>query len=304
MSRQRIFLPPDGLEPAVIERTRQALDRGAMQPIDTETQRIEDAGVRFIVRSVSSLQRKHAQRVEPGPGRAAGKPANPFLPPEPELLVAEISATHRAVLNKFNVIDRHLLIVTRRYEAQETLLDRHDFAALAACMAQIDGLGFYNGGIEAGASQPHKHLQLVPLPLGGSDLPVPMAALFDNVRGVRGVCRVPALPFPHAVCWIEDVTFNEAHDAAEKLQRLYHDMLDASGLLGVAAGGRMRQSAPYNLLLTREWMLLVPRSRECFEEVSVNALGFAGSLFVRNAEQLEAVRRAGPMAVLQAVAVT
>ena len=302
MLRQRIHLPPDGLERALAQRARQALACGAMQPIDTEAQCIEDAGVRFVVRRVSSLQRKDAQRA--AQGRARGKAANPFLPPEPELLVADISATHRVVLNKFNVIDRHLLIVTRRFEEQETLLDRHDFAALAACMAPLGGLGFYNGGVEAGASQRHKHLQLVPLPLGGADLPVPIAPLFEAVRGVPGVCRVPALPFLHAFSWIEGEAFAETADTVEQLHRLYHDMLDASGLLGVAAGGRIRQSAPYNLLLSRDWMLLVPRSRECFDGISVNALGFAGSLFVRNDEQLQAVRRAGPMAVLQAVAIT
>lgn len=302
--RQRIHLLPDSLEPTLVQRTRHALACGAMQPIDTETEWIEDAGVRFVVRKVSSLQRKDAQRAVQTQGRAGGKPANPFLPPEPDLLVADVSATHRAVLNKFNVIDRHLLIVTRRFEAQETLLDRHDFAALTACMAQMDGLGFYNGGVEAGASQPHKHLQLVPLPLGGAELPVPIAPLLDAARGMRGICRVPGLPFLHAFTRLRATMFVRNTRAPENLHRLYHDMLDASGLLGVAAGGRMRQSAPYNLLLTRDWMLLVPRSRECFDGISVNALGFAGSLFVRNDEQLQAVKRVGPMAVLRGVAVT
>ena len=44
--------------------------------------------------------------------------------------------------------------------------DGADFDALARGLAAIDGLAFYNGGTVAGASQPHKHLQLVPVPLG------------------------------------------------------------------------------------------------------------------------------------------
>ncbi|TMH28158.1 MAG: hypothetical protein E6H63_09175 [Betaproteobacteria bacterium] len=59
--------------------------------------------------------------------------------------------------------------------------------------------------------------------------------------------------------------------------------------------------APYNLLVTRDWMLVVPRRQERYESISVNALGFAGSLFVRDAAELELVRRAGPMNVLRAV---
>ncbi len=62
--------------------------------------------------------------------------------------------------------------------------------------------------------------------------------------------------------------------------------------------------APYNLLVTREWMLLVPRSRECWARISVNALGFAGSLFVRERRQMHAIKAHGPMNVLRSVAVS
>jgi ATP adenylyltransferase len=64
-----------------------------------------------------------------------------------------------------------------------------------------------------------------------------------------------------------------------------------------------RHSMAYNLLATRRWMLVVPRSRERFESISVNAFGFAGSLFVRSREQAARVREHGPMAVLREVAV-
>lgn len=56
------------------------------------------------------------------------------------------------------------------------------------------------------------------------------------------------------------------------------------------------------LLVTRAWMLLVPRSRERFESVSINALGYAGSLFVKNDAELARIRDKGPMGVLSAVA--
>jgi ATP adenylyltransferase len=48
-------------------------------------------------------------------------------------------------------------------------------------------------------------------------------------------------------------------------------------------------------------MLAVPRTQECFESTSLNALAFAGSLLVKNREQLERVRTVGPMAMLRAV---
>ncbi|WP_342748376.1 hypothetical protein [Solemya velesiana gill symbiont] len=73
---------------------------------------------------------------------------------------------------------------------------------------------------------------------------------------------------------------------------------------GIPGGERLLQSKPYNLLLTREWMLLVPRSHEFHRGVFINALGFAGSLFVKEKEQITSIRTEGPMALLRNVAMT
>jgi ATP adenylyltransferase len=55
------------------------------------------------------------------------------------------------------------------------------------------------------------------------------------------------------------------------------------------------------MLVTQDWMLLVPRSQEYFEGVSINALGFAGSLFVRNESERQILRDHGPWQVLAQV---
>jgi ATP adenylyltransferase len=46
-------------------------------------------------------------------------------------------------------------------------------------------------------------------------------------------------------------------------------------------------------------MLVVPRSAERVDGISVNALGYAGSLFVRDAAHRALIERLGPMTVLQ-----
>jgi len=108
---------------------------------------------------------------------------------------------------------------------------------------------------------------------------------------------------------LEPALFEDA-GAPRRLLELYGAMLDACGLReesanddGRAVNEPERQRAPYNLLVARRWMLLVPRSREHFGTISVNALGFAGSLFVRDDAEMSALRATGPMSVLQAVAV-
>jgi ATP adenylyltransferase len=301
------MIEPVALAAAVAERSRAAAAGGALQPIDTDETAVDDGDVRFVVRSVSSLARKRsASAALPKDGASP----NPFGPPEPALTVGGVSPTHVAVLNKYPVVERHLLVVTREFVDQETLLDRADFAAFAACLRGADWLGFYNGGREAGASQAHKHLQLVPLPLGQGPWPVPMEALFDSWAERGRAARLLRLPFANAFAPLDAEAFEAG--GADRLLGIYEGMLEACGLrdeaanegFGDAANEPQRQAGPYNLLLTRRWMLLVPRSREKLGTMSVNALGFAGSLFVRDEAEMRALREAGPMRVLATVAVT
>ena len=58
---------------------------------------------------------------------------------------------------------------------------------------------------------------------------------------------------------------------------------------------------PYNLLITREWMMMVPRSREDFAGISFNALAFCGALLVRNTDQAEQLKSAGIANALKSV---
>jgi ATP adenylyltransferase len=63
-----------------------------------------------------------------------------------------------------------------------------------------------------------------------------------------------------------------------------------------------RQSGAYNLLVSRRWMLVVPRTRGAWDTVPVSALCFAGVLFVRGEEDAARLRAAGPLQVLAGVA--
>ncbi len=285
----------------MLRQAEHALRCGALQQIETVQAVIESGGIRFVVRQVSSLTRKEQQRRQTQKLHEGERPlANPFLPYEPDLFVADISDTHLALLNKFNVIDNHLLIVTRDFEAQDALLDLADFESLIACMAEFDGIGFYNAGAAAGASQAHKHLQIVPLPLGDSEPPVPIESILATTL-LDGLAQtVPGLPFRHAFARLEPGAAISV-DAAQPVLSCYRALLEAAGVRPVEVSGELHQSAPYNLLVTRRWMLLVPRSEERVEGVSINALGFAGSLFVRDAAQMKAIERLGPMAALQRV---
>jgi ATP adenylyltransferase len=257
----------------IVERTAHALASGALVPIRTEVEVVQDEGVPFLVRVVSNLERK-AQAVQPP---SDGKPPkNPFIPPyEEDLFISYVPPAHACLINKFNVFDHHALLVTEAYEEQDSLLTLADFEALLTCMAEFDALAFYNGGRAAGASQPHKHLQLVPVPFAAGGLRTPMDEAI-----ARGT-----LPFRHAL--------GPPLREPEQAHSLYLELLRAVD--------REQPGSPYNLVATREWTLVVPRLQENFESISLNALAFAGSLLVKNREQLERVRAVGPMSMLRAV---
>ncbi len=289
--------PPATIEPGALRArldatVARALAVGALQPILTREAVIADGGVDFRVRQVDSLARKEDERrgqTAAGPKRPV--PADPFLPPDPELTVGALSDSHLAVLNKFNVLASHLLVVTRRFEHQETLLTRADMGAVARCLREMHALVFYNGGEVAGASQTHKHLQMVPLPLAPDGPPVPMEPrLLDD-----GASDPGPLPFSNA-----QVRIHPTPDGLDpdRLYQHYRSLLDRIDVRPLEGEGPERQSKPYNLLVSRRWMLVVPRRIECVDGISINALGFAGSLFVKDAAGLAAIRRRGPMNLL------
>jgi len=299
------------LRDAIAQRTRHALQCGALQRIDTVLTHLDDGGVRFAVREVSSLARKEAARraQAPSQGQPQALPRDPFLPYDDDLYVGDLSATHVALLNKYNVLDEHLLIVTRRFVPQETLLDQADFAALVVALRGFDALGFYNGGPQAGASQPHKHLQAVPLPLDTAGAALPVQTLLDAAPA-DGAC-VPGLPFAHAFARLDfdesasasgKTTDEDVRRDAQRAVETYRALLRAAHIGTQEVDGVPHQRTPYNLLVTRRWMLVVAREAERVEGISVNALGFAGSLFVRDAAQREALARIGPMTALARVA--
>jgi sulfate adenylyltransferase (ADP) / ATP adenylyltransferase len=284
----------------VVSTTQRAKASGALISIATNTVPVNDGSIRFFIRVVSGFHRKDEARKEQTASSNRGAKINPFLPPEPELTVADITSTHIAVLNKFNVVDHHLLIITRAFEHQNTLLTLRDFEALWLCMSEYNSLGFYNGGQEAGASQEHKHIQLVPLPLTPEGPPVAIEPLLPTIPA-SDFTTIPDLPFLHVFARLDQRALDSPEVAASQMFDLYAVMLASLDMTTPLPGHAVRQSGPYCFIATREWMLLVPRTQEFFENISLNSLAFVGSLFVRNEQQLERLKAVGPVRALASV---
>lgn len=289
-----VVTPSSDLSGSVRRATARALHAGALRPIETTLHYVEQRGVNFVVRMLGSATGHQAaqQRLEQATVDRSTH-FNPFLPYDPALWVADLSPTHLCLLNKYPVVKHHLLIVTRMFEAQESLLTTADFDALARCQRAIDGLAFYNSGKIAGASQRHKHLQLAPFPLDPAGVNSPIDPALGAPHAYGEIVRSPQLPFDHALIWLPPKHVTEA----EEIANAYRSMLKAIDVWE----GEHATPKPYNWLATQRWMLAVPRCAEEAGGVAVNALGFAGSLLVRDETQLTWLRSVGPLNVLWAV---
>ena len=266
------------------EVTVAATASGALVPLDTSlTHLLGEGGSRFELRHLLSATPKHL--------RASGPKPNPFLPWDQRLEVDRIGDSHVVILNKYPVQTSHMLLITQDWQPQTGWLSMEDWQSLARIDATTTGLWFFNSGPAAGASQPHRHLQLLPRAAG------------ERICARDGWFRRCA---QDATTSVQDPLLRSSRVAAisstltgETLQDLYLALAQDLGLGHPSTDDCPRGA--YNLLLSREWMAIVRRRREGIRGFSVNALGFAGSLLSTEASDRQWIQDSGPEALLQAV---
>jgi len=232
------------------------------------------------------------------PGGPRNPNFNPFLPPDPALTVGPLGEHHNVVLNKFPVCLHHLVLARREFAEQLSPLEHIDFLVLAAVISDAGGLGFYNGGAAAGASQRHKHVQWIPQAEGNASLRH-LAAGLPAATAPGGLARHPGLPMRHRFVRVEAGRGCDAEAAARSMHEAFGRACEALGLAPDEDG----LLPPCNMLVGDGWMLVLPRSREHFEGVSLNALSYGGTVYVRDPAQIDAIRAAGPLEALARVGV-
>lgn len=261
-----------------------ALAHGALVPLATELLDTPQLAP-FQLRRLLSRTPKHL--------RAGGPKPNPFLPWEPALEVARPQPGHVLLLNKFPVQPGHVLLITDHWAPQAGWLSAADWQAVAQIAADTGGLWFFNSCAAAGASQPHRHLQLLPRHPGEPSCPLAhhFLALLATGSGVSGA---EAFPWAFALSRRSDPV------AHTDLQALYGRHMQELQLGN--PGLDPQPCHPYNLLFDDQWFLTVRRCREHAAGFSINALGFAGYLLETEHSNRPWLERHGPWALLQAVA--
>ena len=95
--------------PSIRATAQAAQAQGAMVPLVSDIHAVQQEGLDFLVAHLSSLSLKDLAKILQ---QSSG--ANPFLPYEPAMFVADLSDTHVLLLNKFPIFPDHAMAVTRR----------------------------------------------------------------------------------------------------------------------------------------------------------------------------------------------
>lgn len=234
-------------------------------------------------------------------------------------LTGSLSESHLLVLNKFNVVEHHSLVITRRFESQNEPLTRNDLEATANALALYPSgaIAFFNCGWASGRSQPHKHLQIVPLPLDPALRQAPLSALLRAHPAAPGaVTELRALPFRAYAVQLASLDPTELTDAFDRLYERAQAGPATPAEAPPPAGAPVLEGLPdtgpaprvsFNTVLVDDrsaglrYMAVFPRRAERWRLVGVNALGFAGTLLLKSDVEREFVVREGPLRILAEV---
>ncbi|KAJ5660376.1 hypothetical protein N7507_006827 [Penicillium longicatenatum] len=168
----------ESLSALVARRFKAAKESNHLVFSPTHVSIVMAAGIPYQLRYCPALAKKPSN-LKPESGPKGPKP-DPFENPSPELLLAHFppeNPSHALVLNKFPVIPNHFILATKEWRAQTDLLEKADLEATYGCLrtwgfenssssnsAEKPRLyAFFNSGEDSGASQPHRHLQFLPV---------------------------------------------------------------------------------------------------------------------------------------------
>ncbi|KAF8813844.1 hypothetical protein BYT27DRAFT_7180611 [Phlegmacium glaucopus] len=285
-----------------------------------------DSDIEYEIRLCPALEHKSAPNLQADVTGDAGiatqgnvgKVFDPFIPPYNvnlyigDLKYEEAQEEFVVLLNKFAVVPQHFLLVTKEFKSQASPLTPSELLQtyLLLSAARKSGkkfFAFYNCGGNSGASQPHKHIQFIPLE--SEDGPP-----IDRLAR-RAHIELPEKPFSlHQLSYAShSYRFPSYFDTypSDRLEMILSDVF--LQLLDLAISTIRHHpdypvgSPSYNVIMTLEYMHIIPRRQDSYvlqetgKKLSVNALGFAGMLLARSEQEVEAVKRESISKILRGV---
>ncbi|EAS36815.3 bis(5'-nucleosyl)-tetraphosphatase [Coccidioides immitis RS] len=278
---------PECLVSLVTKTFRAATQSGDVLFSRTDLTTLRLSGIPFQLRFCPALAKKSSSRQSVKSDEMPTS-TDPFENPPRELLVAEIppsSPSHILVLNKFPVIPNHFILATKAFKPQAHLLEKDDLEVAFSCLASWETsqteetprrlFAFFNSGEHSGASQPHRHIQFLPIEdMVQTDDSLNWMPLIDQVMQgpPSGDYNHPVmLDLPFVCYWLpipSEPSANELHRIyvslyAKAIYAINEFINSSSGATEEAALTAYGPSAiSYNLAMTTTAMAICPRQSE------------------------------------------
>ena len=212
---------------------------------------------------------------------------NPFKPWDKILEIGNIRNSHQLILNKYPVQKGHILLITKNWRPQNGWLDINDWIAIKEVNNDTSGLWFFNSSPIAGASQPHRHFQL--LRRSSDEMVCPRENWFLEFK-TSNDCSIK---FKKNI-----IIFK--FDFLENSKSIYNLYLELSEKIGLGNPiNNQKPKYPYNILITNKWIAIIKRSNDHIHGFSINSLGFAGYILVTDKSDINYLKKFGPEILLE-----
>ncbi|KAF2756559.1 HIT-like protein [Pseudovirgaria hyperparasitica] len=300
---------PENLPALVAQKFQSALAAKELIFSSTELTVIRtSSGLPFQLRYCPALAKKPTSTTPKS--SATAKRVDPFEDPIELLHIASIPPTdssHVLVLNKYPVIRNHFILATKQNKPQTHQLEEDDLAITLQCIQDWERDGnrrlyaFFNSGAHSGASQPHRHLQFLPVEsMSHQEGSASWTLMTDRIIA----SSEKLLPFAYFhVKFTSDISPGQLHreylnlyNAAERSVRTYISSSCGDLQLHPTGGGDLPIS--YNLAMTSEGLIIAPRRREGIAVrddqegfVALNGTVLSGSLMVKDALEYEILQK-------------
>tara|TARA_Y100001968_G_C19335906_1_gene706835 strand:+ start:123 stop:944 length:822 start_codon:yes stop_codon:yes gene_type:complete len=268
-----------------LAKSKIAIKKGSLNPLNTQLDPELNIFKGFEVRGLSSSFATKAGFIGPS--------QNPFQPIDLNLKVSNIKGNHTLLLNKFPVQIGHMLLITNDWQPQRGWLTINDWEAFIEVDKDTSGLWFFNSSPKAGASQPHRHLQLLRRNIG--ERLCPRDTWFNNL--LNGIYE-PNTEIYKSISIRKRLNLLNINEAKHLLD-IYLDLCVERNIGNPSIDSNPIK--PYNLIITKNWMSIITRRKEGTRGFGINALGFAGYFLATNKSDVDWLVKNNPLGLLEEV---
>ncbi|CAM1505208.1 Fc.00g108450.m01.CDS01 [Cosmosporella sp. VM-42] len=312
---------PSHLPELVKSAFARARSEGDLHYYPTQVTILQVNNIPFQLRFSPALANK--PKAPPQDPEKPHKVFNPFAEPSPALKITDLGPSHFLVLNKFAIVPEHFILATTDFKPQTHVLEQADLEATFACIEAYDaarteeektapggetsggdGLyAFFNCGQHSGASQPHRHIQLLPIArikdgLDSLEREITWSLLADRLTTQSAPFRTFAEKIKLGM------SGEELHSVYLRLYRQACQAVAARPGLVIHEGEAPADGKTwisYNMAMTKDTLVVCPRIAEgahilsqhgdVLGTLSLNGTVLAGTALVKNEVEWKALSK-------------